>query len=53
MRSREEVGLVIRRYIVDVPVVIKTFKFSLTSDFHQLADDASENHNDIACLFIP
>ena len=52
MRSREEVGPVIPRHIVDIPVVIKTFKFSLTSDLHQLADDANENHNYIACVFI-
>ena len=53
MKSRKEVGLVIQRHIVDIPVVIKTFKFSLTSDLHQLADDADENHSYIACLFIP
>ena len=52
MKSREEVGLVIPRHIVDIPVVIKTLKFSLTSDLHQLADDANENHNYIACVFI-
>ena len=28
MRSREEVGLVITRHIVDIPVVIRTFKYS-------------------------
>ena len=51
MKSREEVGLVIARHFVDILVVIKTFKFSLTSDLHQLADDGNENHNSIACLF--
>ena len=53
MRSREEVGLVIQRHIVDIPVVMKTFKFSLTSDLHQLADDTNENHNYIPGIFIP
>ena len=48
MRSREEVGLVIPRHIVDIPVVIKTLKFSLTSDLDQLDDDGNEDHNCIA-----
>ena len=39
MRNREEVGLLIPRHIVDIPVVIKIF---LTSDFHRLADDANK-----------
>ena len=45
MRSREKVGLVIPRHIVDIPVVIKTFKFSLKSDLDQPADDANEDHH--------
>ena len=53
MRSRKEVGLVILRHIVDITVVIKTFKFSLTSDLHELADDADENQNYVSCLFFP
>ena len=52
MKSREEVGFVIPRHSVDILVVIKTFKFSLTYDLHQLADDGNENHDCIACLFI-
>ena len=48
MRSREDVGLVIPRHIVDIPAVIKTFKFSLTSDLDHLADDTNEDHNCIA-----
>ena len=30
----------------------KNFQILLTSDLHQLADDANENHNYISCLFI-
>ena len=51
MRSREEDVLVIQRNTVDIPVIIKTFRFFLTSDLDQLADDANENHNCVACLF--
>ena len=52
MRSREEVGLLIPRHVVDIPAVMKTFKIFLTCEFHQLADDANENHNYIEYLFI-
>ena len=52
MRSREEVGLVIPRHVMNIPVVIKTFKFSLTSDFYRLGDNANEYHNYIEYLFI-
>ena len=52
MRSREEVGLLIPRHIVDIPVMIKTFKFSITSNFYWLADDANKHHNYIQYLFI-
>ena len=30
----------------------ENFQILLTSDLHQLADNANENHNYIACLFI-
>ena len=30
----------------------KNFSILLKSDFHQLADDANENHSYTACLFI-
>ena len=49
MRNREEVVFPIPRHIVDISVVIKTLKFS---DLHRLVNDANENHNYIACLFI-
>ena len=52
MRSSEEVGLVIPRHTVDIPVVIKTFKFSLTADLDQVDDDGNEDHNCIVSLFI-
>ena len=52
MRSREEVGLLIPRHVVDILAVMKTFKIFLTCDFHKLADDANENHNYIEYLFI-
>ena len=45
MTSREEVG-------IPIPVHSCCNKNFVTSDLHQLADDANENHGYIACLFI-
>ena len=45
MTSREEVG-------IPIPVHSCCNKNFVTSELHQLADDANENHGYIACLFI-
>ena len=48
MKSREEVGLPIPGH----SCCNKNFQILVISDFHQLADDANENHDYIACLFV-
>ena len=48
MTLREEVGFPIPGH----SCCNKNFKILLTSDLHQLSDDANENHDYIACLFI-
>ena len=52
MRSREEIELLIRTHIVDIPLAMVNFQILLTFDLHRLANDANENHNYIACQFI-